>query len=66
MKLSELEPCCSSPMRKVQEAMVKSNSPIVAPLWLCRIVCDSCGKASPWCDSLDKACERMKKEGAEA
>ena len=63
MKLSELKQCCSSPARKVQETRVKSGSPLVVPLWLCRVVCDSCGKTSPWGDSLNKACEWWNKEG---
>ena len=57
MKLSELKPCCSSPARKVQGTRVEFCSPLVAPQWLRRIVCGNCGKASPWVDSLDKACE---------
>lgn len=65
MKLSELEPCCSSPTRAVQETRLKSGSPYIAPLWLCRIVCDNCGKASPWVDSFDKAREWWNKEGDE-
>ena len=63
MKLSELKPCCSSPAREVQETSIESSSPLVAPLWLCRVVCGSCGKASPWGDSLDKAIEWWNKEG---
>lgn len=57
MKLSELEPCCSSPVRAVQETRLEYGSPYIAPLWLCRIVCYNCGNTTPWVDSLDKACE---------
>lgn len=63
MRLSELKPCCSSPVRMVQETREESSSPFVAPLWLCRVVCGNCGKASPWVDSLTKACELWNKEG---
>lgn len=62
MNLAKLKPCCSSPKRKVQGTRVESSSPLVAPLWLCRIVCDSCGKASPYCDSLNKACKWWNKK----
>lgn len=64
MKLSELKPCCSSPARKVQETKLESSSPLVAPLWLRRVVCGNCGKATPWVDSLDKACELWQRKEA--
>lgn len=63
MELSELKPCCSSPLQKVHETRVESGSPFVDPLRLRCIVCDNCGKASPWVDSLTKACELWNKEG---
>ena len=65
MKLSELKRCCSSPARKVQETRIESSSRIVVPRWLYRVVCGNCGKASPWFDSLTKACEWWNKEGGE-
>lgn len=63
MKLSELKPCCSSPTQIVQEARVKLSFPIITPFWNYRIVCDNCGKATPWFDSLTKAYEWWDKEG---
>lgn len=65
VNLSKLEPCCSSPVLTVQETRLESGSPLVAPLWLCRVVCDRCGKTSPWGDSLNKACELWNKEGGD-
>ena len=65
MKLSELKPCCSSPARKVQEVRMVSSSPLLSSLWLCRVICGNCGKASPWVDSLTKACEWWDREGGD-
>ena len=51
-------------MRQVQETWEEPGSPFITPLWLCRIVCNNCGKTSPWVDSFDKACEYF--EGVDA
>ena len=55
MTLEELEPCCESPHREIEETRIPSASPLVVPTWNVRIVCRNCGRTSCWCDDYNKA-----------
>ena len=55
MRLDELDICCARPMLVTEERRIPSASPLVAPLWQMRIVCENCGKSTYWVDDYSKA-----------
>ena len=48
-------PCYHPDELCIQEREIKSASPLIMPYFETRILCDYCGKTSPWCRDLDTA-----------
>ena len=47
---------CHNPFdTEVQSILIASYSPILAPALLVRIVCKSCNRATPYCESVSEA-----------
>lgn len=63
MNFCDLVDCCHSPVRGLQERVIPSASPYVSPSWECRIVCLSCGRATPWSWDFDVAARFWNKKG---
>lgn len=55
MKLNDVDCNCASPRLGVEERIMPSGSPLIAPLWEVRLVCRNCGRRSHWCRSLEEA-----------
>ena len=52
-----VEDCCECPCRHLEYQVIPSESKMIMPMVRVRIVCDSCGKKTPWCNDFETAAD---------